>query len=343
MRVQRVGGRLLVMLAAWGALAGCLTGCTTEVAGAPVGVFSAYTPPDGSGYGQMIDQPLPLPPTSISSFECEWMNEALPLLAPLNIRYANGTGSGCQMGAGDTSHEIIQVRLNGPYTPLNQATAMLEPVEIAGLPGRIYLLEPVEDPTFCTVMLDIRAYAAFTVDAFDHRDFAPSAPDNRANCELATKAAEILVKRYVPLAGGTPYEGTEQRPPDKKLRGLEPCEFVTNPISSPVIEDNPKTGDEDFGTTCTYADDNGTLRELITDGTGGLDDLPRQLDDGQASAITFSDYPARLEQTDQACALAIETGDGQVLGVDYTNNGPTDEACQVVSVTLADAIADQIE
>jgi hypothetical protein len=162
--------------------------------------------------------------------------------------------------------------------------------------------------------------SAFTVYAYDHRDFAPSAPDNQANCELATKAAEILVKRYVPLAGGTPYEGTEQRPPEEKLRGLEPCEFVTNPISSPVIEDNPKTADEDFGTICTYADDNGTLRELITGGTGGLDDLPRQLDDGHTTAITFGDYPARLEHGADACAIAIETGDGQALGVDYTNN-----------------------
>jgi hypothetical protein len=41
--------------------------------------------------------------------------------------------------------------------------------------------------------------------------------------------------------------------------------------------------------------------------------------------------------------MAIETDDGQVLGVDYTNNGPTDEACQVVSTTLAEAIAGQIE
>lgn len=67
----------------------------------------------------------------------------------------------------------------------------------------MFVLSPVEDPTFRTVELDIRAYASFIVGAYDHRDFAPSAPDNKANCELANGAAEILVKRYVPLAGGT--------------------------------------------------------------------------------------------------------------------------------------------
>jgi hypothetical protein len=39
----------------------------------------------------------------------------------------------------------------------------------------------------------------------------------------------------------------------------------------------PETGRRDFGTSCTYADDNGTFRELLTDGTGGLDELPHQL------------------------------------------------------------------
>ena len=267
MRVQVLRAWLLVTAAAAGLVPTGLVACTTEVPDVPVGAFSSYTPPaDGSGYGQMIDQPMPLPPTSVRNFECEWMDEALPLLAPLNIRYANGTMSGCQMGAGDTSHEIIQVRLNGPYKSMSSPTVMLEPVEIAGLHGRKFLLDPPEDPTFCTVELDVGAYAAFTVDAFDHRDFAPSAPDNSGNCELATKAAEILVKRYVPLAGGTPFDGTRQRPDDKDLRALAPCEFVRNPIYSPVTVDDPKSTEESFGTSCTYEDDNGTLRELMTNG-----------------------------------------------------------------------------
>ncbi len=336
--------RALAAAATLGLAASGLTGCVTKVEGVPVGVFTQYSPPaDGDGYGLPIDQPLPLPPTSSTSDECPWMDEALPLLAQLNIRYANGTMSGCQMGAGDTSHEIIQVRLNAPYMPLNQATAMLEPVEIAGLRGRMFLLEPVEDPTFCTVTLDIRAYAAFTVDAYDHRDFAPSAPDNRANCELAKAAAEILVERYVPLAGGTPWAGTPQRPTTERLRAVEPCEFVINPIFSPVIEDNPKTREESWGTSCVYADDNGTLTELLTNGTGGLDDLPRQLADGQSTDGIFGDYPARIEQAENACSIAIETDDGQALGVSYTHNSPTAEACPIAGVNLAEAIASQLE
>lgn len=233
------------------------------------------------------------------------------------------------------------MHLSGPYKKISQGTAMLEPVEVAGLPGRLYVFEPAEDPTFCSVAVDVRAYSGFAVDAFDHEDFAPSAPDNRANCELATKAAEILVRRYVPLAGGTPFAGTAQRPDDAVLRELEPCEFVENPIYSPVIEDNPSSGTADFGTTCTYSDENGALRELIADGAG-LAEFPRQLRGGLVADRTFGDYPARQEQNDESCVIAIETGEGQVLAVEYTDNGPTDESCQVAEVVLADAIADKI-
>lgn len=247
------------------------------------------------------------------------------------------------MGAGDTSHEIIQVRLNAPYRPIAQATEMHEPVEIAGLPGRVFLLSPVEDPTFCTVELDIRAYSSFIVDAYDHRDFAPSAPDNSANCELAKKAAEILAKRYVPMAGGTPWKGTPQRPTEEQLRAVPPCEFVQNPIFSPVIEDNPKTRQESWGTSCVYADDNGTLTELLTDGTGGLDDLPRQFDGGIVTDGTFGDYPARVEQAENSCSIAVETDDGQAAGVTYIHNSATEEACPISGVNLAEAISDQLE
>lgn len=315
----------------------------SRVDGTATSGLSHYTPPDdGSGYGQPIDQPMPLPMTTLAGSGCGWIDDALPSLAPLKLKYANETGSGCQFGAGNTSHEIIQVHLSGPYSAIEQATAMLEPVEVAGIPGRLYVFEPVEDPTFCSIKLDIRAYAAFTVDGFDHKDFAPSAADNRANCELATKAADILVRKYVPLAGGTPFAGTEQRPDDAALRELEPCEFVRNPIYTPVIEDDPKSGTADFGTTCTYEDENGALRELITDGTGGLDDFRRQLRNSQVTTLSFGDYPARQEQNDEGCVLAIETGDGQVLAVDYTNNGPIDESCQIAGVALAASVSAQI-
>lgn len=316
-------------------------GCVSTVDGTPSPAGSHYTPPaDGSGYGQQIDQPLPLPVTKLDASGCDWTEDALPALAPLNLKYANGTGSGCQFGAGNTSHEIIQVHLAGPYTELNQATAMLEPVTVAGIPGRLYVYEPVEDPTFCSVALDVRAYSDLTVDAFDHKDFAPSAPDNRANCELATKAAEILVRKYVPEAGGTPYPDTKQKPDDETLRALAPCDFVRSPIYTPVIADDPEVEETDFGTACTYADGNGSLRELATDGKGGLDDLPNQLRDSQTTSITFGELPARKEYNDTGCLLAVETGDGRVLGVEYSQDDPVDDACQLASVVLAAAIVE---
>ena len=335
--------RLGVVAGGLGLLA-AVAGCASPVEGVAVPALTRYVPPaDMTGYGLPPDQPLPVPPTSMASYECPWMEEALPLLAPLAIRYANGTMSGCQMGAGDTSHEIIQVRLNAPYRPIRQATAMHERVDIVGLPGRMFVLSPVEDPTFCTVELDIRAYASFVVDAYDHRDFAPSAPDNKANCELAKAAAEILVKRYVPLAGGTPWECTPQRPAAERLRAVEPCEFVANPIYSPVIVDDPKTREESWGTACVYADENGTLTELLTTGTGGLEDLPRQLDGGVLVDDTFGDYPARVEQAENSCSIAVETDDGQAVGVSYRHNGPTDEACPIVEANLSDSLASQLE
>ncbi len=183
-----------------------------------------------------------------------------------------------------------------------------------------------------------RAYSDLTVDAFNHENFPGS--DNRANCELAAKAADILARRYVPLAGGKPFAGTAQRPDETVLAGLKPCEFVTNPIYTPVIEDNPRTDTTDYGTSCTYQDDHGILRELISTGAGGLDGFPHQLQGGQVTARTFgADYPARQERTDRECILAIETGDGQVFAVDYTHPEPTDQACRIAGVQLASSIA----
>jgi hypothetical protein len=320
-----------------------VAGCVSRIDGTPTALFSTYTPPDdGSGYGLPIDQPMPLPRTSFANVQCDWIDDALPALAPLGLKYANGTGSGCQFGSGEPEDGIIQVHLAGPYVKIQQSTAMLEPVEVAGIPGRVYVFEPVSDKSFCSVALDIRAYSDFAVDGFDHEDVAADATDNKENCELAKKAADILVRKYVPLAGGTPFPGTEQRADDEKLRELKPCEFVDDTNYTPVTDEDAETGTTDFGTTCTYADENGTVRELITDGDGGLADLPLQLEDSQATTTTFGDYPARQEQSDEGCVLAIETGDGQVLAIGYTNDDPVDTACQIVSARLAVSISDQI-
>lgn len=297
--------------------------------------------------GEPIDQPLPLPVTNLDEASCSWLDDALPALAPLGLKYANGTASGCQFGAGDevvdTRPEIIQVWLASPYDEnIDGPTTMEEKIEVAGLPAQRYQFEygKDEDPTFCTVEVDVRAMAALSVDGFNHRDNPGT--DNKGTCEIATKAAEILVRKYVPLAGGTPFRLTAQRPDDERLTGLEPCGLVRNSIFTPVLDDDASTSETDLGSTCTYEDEYGTVRELIAEETHSLDDLPPLLEGSQQSTFSFGgEFPARQEWTDDGCAVAIETGDDTpVLAVTFVNPGPTRVACQTAQRKFGASITD---
>lgn len=319
---------------------GLAAGCASEIAGTPTPGAEGDTPAttDPAGYGGPVDQPMPLPPL-LADDACDWMDDALHDLAPLDLKDTHAAASGCMLGADGDRRELIQARLSGPYDRFTEPTDMLEPVEVAGLTGRLFRLADDDDPTGCSIQLDIRSYSAFTVDAFNDEASASGETDDSANCELATSAAEILVRKYVPLAGGKPFRGTKQRADDETVGTLGPCEFVQTAVYSPASDKDQTAGTADFGTTCTYTSQYGTLRELMTDGTGGLDDLPTQIPDGETTELTFGDYPARQEKSDKACLIAFETDSGRVLGADYTNNEPATELCQVVRTVLASSIA----
>lgn len=267
---------------------------------------------------------------------CAWAEHALPLLRPLNLVHTRWTLAGCQFWA-EASHEAIQVHLFAPYEPIEN-TSQLAPIDIAGLPGRSYVYPNTDDPTFCSIHVDLRTYAKLAIDAFDHEDYPSGSSDNRENCALATKVADALVHEYVPLAGGTPWPGTQQRPPDDVLRQLGPCEFIDSSRFSPIADDKPDKDRTDLGTTCTYRSEYGALRELITKGSGGLDDLPPQLSTRATRDTRLGVFPAREEQTLSGCAVSIETGSGQVHSARYTSRYHATDACLVARAVLANSI-----
>ena len=107
----------------------------------------------------------------------------------------------------------------------------------------------------------------------------------------------------------------------ERLRVVEPCEFVPNPIFSPMIEDNPKIREESWAPRASTPTRRHAHRVAHHQHRSpGRPALPCRVDGGQAIDGTFGDYPARIEQAKNSCSIAVETDDGQVVGVSYSHN-----------------------
>jgi hypothetical protein len=296
-------------------------------------------PPDRGGFStQPWDQPLPLP-TRQSGNACGWLESALPALQPLGAVSVEDRASGCQFAL--SNGQGAQVHLYGPYNRITEDTALLQPVDIAGIKGRVYVFDPPPS-IFCSVELDIRAYASLKVDGYELS--SDEAGDRQAHCELAMRVAEVIAKRYVPLAGGTPWPQTRQQPADDVLSRTEPCETVRftdvnyGGISSG--RDSGRQGSTVLGPTCQYQSDYASATVQIVTATTGLAQLPQHSGTrGQDTA--FGVLPARIEQAADRCWLSVQFGNGQVLQLEFTPNRARDYpiTCMAAKVIMASAMA----
>jgi len=303
-----------------------LTGCSSAVdgtafregsaPGASDAKYPRYQPPsDGSGFSdQVLDQPLALPATQ-GEGGCGWLDSIKPEMQPLGLVSTKGVLSGCQFVF--PNNKGAQVHAYSPYSWITQDSAVMEPVEIAGIKGRKYAFDP-EPVTFCSVNMDVRAYASIAVDAYDVD--SDEAGNRAEHCELAKKVAEVVVKKFVPLAGGTPAQGTVQEPVPDALANADICEIVkfthANYAGVNAGREGAQKGETSLGPTCTHEVPYAKVVGMYTNGVGGLEALPPKAG-AEVRNEKFGSLKARYEQTAETCALSVQLGNGQVLQVDF--------------------------
>ncbi|MBE1576230.1 hypothetical protein ACFORH_04330 [Amycolatopsis roodepoortensis] len=308
------------------AVALLLTGCSSAIdgkafregsaPGASDTKFPRYTPPaDGSGFSdQVLDQPLALP-VKQGEEGCDWLESIKPDLQPLGLVSTKGVLSGCQFVF--PNNKGAQVHAYSPYSWITQDSPVMEPVEIAGIKGRTYAFDP-EPATFCSVNMDVRAYASIAVDAYDVD--SDEGGTRAEHCELAKKVAEVVLKKFVPLAGGKPAPSTVQEPPAEALKNADICEVVkfthANYAGVNAGREGAQKGEGPLGPTCTHEVAYAKAVGMYTNGTGGLEAVPpkagAEVRNGQ-----FGTLKARFEQTAESCALSVQLSNGQVVQVDF--------------------------
>jgi hypothetical protein len=308
------------------AIALLLTGCSSAVdgkafsegsaPGASESKYPKYKPPaDGSGFSdQVLDQPLALP-SKQGEEGCDWLDSIKPDLQPLGLISTKGTLSGCQFVF--PGNKGAQVHAYSPYSWITQDTPLMEPVEIAGIKGRTYAFDP-EPATFCSVNMDVRAYASIAVDAYDVN--SDEAGVRAEHCELAKKVAEVVLKKFVPLAGGKPAPSTVQEPSAEALKNADICEVVkfthANYAGVNAGREGAQKGESPIGPTCTHEVAYAKAVGMYTTGTGGLEAVPPK----QGADVRngkFGTLQARYEQTEETCAVSVQLTNGQVVQVDF--------------------------
>ncbi|WP_410655317.1 hypothetical protein [Amycolatopsis sp. lyj-112] len=308
------------------AIALLLTGCSSALDGKAFREGSApgassgdaqyprYDPPaDGSGFSdQARDQPLALP---VKQGACDWLDSIKPDLQPLGLVSAKEEFSGCQFVF--PGNKGAQVHAYGAYSWITQDAAVMEPVEIAGIKGRTYAFDaaPV---TFCSVNMDVRAYASIAVDAYDVG--SDEAGNRDEHCALAKKVAEVVVKKFVPLAGGTPAASTVQEPAADALKAADVCEVVkfthANYAGINSGRAGAQKGESPLGPTCTHEVAYAKAVGMYTTGTGGLEAVPPK-PGADVRTGKFGTLEARFEQTEETCAVSVRLTNGQVVQVDF--------------------------
>lgn len=307
---------------------------------------AVYEPPaDGSGFAtQPMDQPYPLP----SSFWRGRQDMCDGITAEV-ARAAGGTGeissvaSGCYIFLGGA--ELIQVAEGGPYSWVTDPTHFVRPVTIAGLEARerAFTGQGVGE---CSVVVNTRAPISLMFGAFNAED--PNSGDREQRCAAARKAAEAVVTRYVPLAGGTPWEPTPQQPPAHASEGMTACEIIGDSaaVYGHTSPKSKKAGTDPLGTTCTYTSSSTSLDAFVTDGTvAGLADIETRVEGAAVTDRRLGELPARVEDAGTTCAVLVEFVPQRVFGVTYHVDVPG-AACkfaEVVAAVVLTKLVDQSE
>lgn len=291
---------------------------------------SEYTAPgDGSGYDTADwDQPLPLP---LGENRCAWQKDLVPEIGALGggVTDFKDNTSGCQFLLAD-GNTIVQVRETGPYNRISQETGVLEPGQFAGVPGRVYAFT-YDKHTGCSALLASRSAAVPAVD-ISTKD---KGGDQKQHCELAKKAMEVVAKKYVPLAGGTPASGTVQEVPASVLQGKSACDLAKSGGTYIGVESkSAQEGTDQLGGTCTLDGSATTASAKLTTSTA-LDAVP-PVPGAKATNGKLGSYPLRMEQEPAKCTLSLDFGGGKVfqLAMGPKDGQPVNIICQAGRVAL---------
>jgi hypothetical protein len=293
-------------------------------------------PANGGGYDTAEwDQPLPL-----AVGDCSWQQDAAPALSALGggvVEYRI-TQSGCQFVLSDRN-TILQVHVLGAYNRIDEATGVLRPAQFAGVPGRLYSYSRGTTSDMCSSTLATRSIAVPSIDAYTTNHSG----DQNQHCDLAARAAEILARRYVPLAGGTPAAGTAQRQPTGALNGKPACDLARAASAFLHVKaEAGRSGMVALGSTCDYDDPSTLVSALLTQGTPRLAGVPL-VPGARVTNTRLGFYPLRMEQEPAKCTLSLEFDDGHVfqLATGPKDGTPTSITCLAGRVALAE-VADSL-
>lgn len=351
-------GRLAVLILAAAVVAGT-TACDAVIDGVPVAAGSSpartgagadgrddrYQPlPDGRGFSDApLDQPPPLPGMRWAGWTdpCAWL--APDLLATAGGRAPQFTALGCVFPAAPPGDAplLLQIGWTGAYSMDPGPVEWMRPVEVAGLQAREFA-RPGMKADQCGLHLNTRSTIMLTVVAYDADDDARGGHEPR--CDVARRIGDAIARRYVPLAGGTPYAGTPTRP-DADLLAAPACDIVHEHVANAanLRGADPRPGRSGDGTTCTYASEYATATATLTDAP--LDEKPPLDGSRPPEEHAIIGMPARLASDGQRCGVAIELDAAVVLHIvyEYASDIGHRWACKQAEVMAADAIAGVLE
>lgn len=299
--------------------------------------------PDGSGFSSApLDQPYPVPDFFWPGLRdvCEW-------ITPEMARQAGGTGevrpqeAGCNVVRG--GNELVQVSSVGPYDWVMDPARFMRPVTIAGLQAREYAFIG-QGQGECSLLVNTRAPVAIQFAAWNPTDRDGGSFEER--CRVVRRVAEVLVRRYVPAAGGTPWHRTPQRPAADVGVDMVACELVDQSAAVEGSTDPRRaaTGTDPLGTTCTYEGNDTKLVGLVTDGPDtGLSDVEPRLPDATVTERRLGELPARMEEAGTDCAISVEFAQRRIFTITYHVEGVLGLACPTAEVVAANVLTKLID
>jgi hypothetical protein len=247
--------------------------------------------------------------------------------------------SGCNLLMG--GNELVHIGFVGPFHWVTDGARFSRPVTISGLQARERAFS-TEGKGECTVEVNTRSPVAISFSAWNPKDRNGGSAVKR--CRVARGVAEVVVRRFVPLAGGTPWSRTPQRPGASAGEGKHACEIVgkTSAVYGGMDPENAIRGTDPLGTTCVYKDKSSTLAVLVAAGPDAtLSKVGPRLAGAAVSDRRLGELPARLEDGGTACALSVEFVPGRTFTVTY-QLGILGMACKYAEVVAADALSSLI-
>lgn len=239
-------------------------------------------------------------------------------------------------------NEVVQVAAGGPYGWVTDPYRFMRPVTVAGLEGREYAFAG-QGKGECSLHVNTGSPESLILVAWDPKNRDGGSAE--ARCQVVRRVGEVLVRAYVPAAGGKPWSRTPQRPAADVGAGKVACELVTE--SAAVYgKTDPRlaaTGTDPLGTTCTYEGVSHKFVALVTDGPDtGLADVDPRVPDAEVTDRRLGVLPARQEDAGLTCALSVEFAPGRLLSVTFEHTGALGVACKNAEVVAAAVVTDLI-